>query len=318
MAKQRIGLWVIAATLAASSAGMASGQTYPNKPVRIVASEAGGAGDFVARVIAQGIAGPLGQSVVVENRPLIIDPLIVLKALPDGYTLLLGGTALWIQPLLEKMPYDAVKDFLPISILTISPHVLIVHPSVPVKSVRELIDLAKSKPGALNYASNPIGSSPHLAAELFKSMAGVNFVRIAYKGSAPSLNALLGGEVQLTFVTSGTVAPHLKSDRLRALAVTTLQPTTLFPGMPTVAASLPGYEAVSMLGMFAPAKTPAAIISRLSQEIGRVLRQTEVKEKFSNAGVEAIGSSPEELAAKIKSEGTRTAKLIKDAGIRAE
>jgi tripartite-type tricarboxylate transporter receptor subunit TctC len=243
----------------------------------------------------------------------------VSKAPPDGYTLLIDAASFWIGPLLQETPYDPVKDFAPVTLTDSAPNVLVVNPSLPVKSVKELIALAKARPGELNYGSSSTGSTPHLAAELFNMMAGVKIVRVPFKGSGPAVISLLGGQVQLMFATAGSVAPHVKSGRLRALAVASLQPSALAPGLPTIAASgVPGYEAVAFEGMFAPAKTPVAIIDRLNQEIVRVLNRAEVKERFFNAGVETVGSTPEEFAAAIKSNVAKWGKLIKDAGIRDE
>ena len=203
--------------------------------------------------------------------------------------------------------------------MTILPNVLVVHPSLPVKSVKELIALAKARPGELNYASGGIGAAGHLAAELFKFMAGVNIARIDYKGNAGAVTAIMGGEVQMGFNSAPSVAPHVKSGRLRALAVTSAQPSVLTPGLTTVAASgLRGYESVVMVGIFSPAKTPAAIITRLNQEIVRVLNREDVKEKLLSAGTEAVGNSPEQFLATIKSEMATVGKLIKDTGIRVE
>jgi tripartite-type tricarboxylate transporter receptor subunit TctC len=193
-----------------------------------------------------------------------------------------------------------------------------VHPSLPVKSAGELIALARAKPGELNYGAAP-GGLIHIAAELFKAMAGVNIVYVPYKGGGPALNALIGGQIQLMFPTAGTVAPHLKSERFRALAVTSAQPSQLFPELPTVAATgLPGYEAVSRFAMFAPAKTPEAIVSRLNQETVRVLSRPDLKEKFRNAGIQVVGSTPAELSATMRSDMARLGKVIKASGIRAE
>jgi tripartite-type tricarboxylate transporter receptor subunit TctC len=190
---------------------------------------------------------------------------------------------------------------------------------MPIKSIKELVALAKAKPGELDYASSAIGGTPHLAVELFKHMAGVNIVRIPYKGSAPALIGLMAGEAHMTITDIGLAAPHAKSGKLRALAVTSAQPSTLAPGLPTVTASgVPGYEAIGMTGMFAPARTPAAIINRLNQEILRMLNQPEVKERFLNSGVEPVGSSPEQFAAAVKSDIDKLGKLIRDAGIKSE
>ncbi len=304
----------------ASVAAGADGQDYPNKPIRFVTSEVGGGTDFAARVIGQALSGVIGQQVVVENRPgTIIPARVVATASPDGYTLLLNGSSLLFLPfMMDKLPYDTVKDFTPVTLAHKSPNVLVLHPSVAVTSVKELIELAKAKQGELNYASSGSGSSVHLAAELFKSMAGVNIVRIVYRGSGPAIIGLMSGETFLMFATPGSAAPHVKSGRLKALAVTSAQPSALFPGLPTVASDLPGYESVSTNGVLAPAGTPLAIINRLNQAIVRVLQRPDVKEKFFRAGSEPIGSSPQQFAATIKSEMAKWGKVIRDASIRAE
>ena len=294
-------------------------QDYPNKPIRILTSEAGGAGDVAARMIAQGISGPLGQQVIVDNRGIIAGEMTA-KAPPDGYTLLYYGSTVWLVPFLrDTVPYDPVKDFAPITLANKQAAVLVVHPAVPVSSVKELIELAKAKPGALNYGSGPAGSPNHLQAELFKSMAGVNIVRIPYKGIAPALNDLIAGQLQLMFPSASSVTPHIKSGRMRALAVTSAQPSPMLPGLPSIAGSgLPGYESVFMLGMFAPARTPAAIITRVNQEVVKVLNRTDVKEKFFGMGTESVGSTPEAFAAAIREDMTSMGKVIKDAGIRED
>jgi tripartite-type tricarboxylate transporter receptor subunit TctC len=302
-------------------AGVVSGQEYPNKPIRIVTTAPGGGGDFVSRIIAEGISGPLGQPVIVDNRATgLVASEFVSKAPPDGYTLTVAGGAFWILPLLlRKAPYDVVRDFSPISLLVREVNVVVVVPSLPVNSITELIALAKKKPGALNYASTGVGGTDNLATELFKSMAGVNIVHVPYKGTAPGIAGLLGGEVQMAITDSGNVAAHVKSGRLKALAVTTAEPSTLVPGLPTVAASgLPGYEMVGMTSIFAPAKTPVAIIKRLNQEIVRVLNLPSVRERFFNSGVEVVGSSPEQLAATVDSEIAKDGKIIRDAGIKVD
>jgi len=302
-----------------SGASAVFAQDYPNKPIRIVTSEAGGGNDVQARLVAQGLASALGEQVIVENRPSgVIPGEVVSKAAPNGYTLLLYNNTLWIGPLLQNTPYDMARDFAPITSVTRAPNVLVVNSTLPVKSVAELVALAKAKPGELNYGSSGTGGSNHLAAELFRFMAGVNIVRINYKGAGPALTALLAGELQLMFPTAGAVTPHFKAGRVRALAVTSAEPTALFPGVPTVAAVLPGYESISIYGIFAPAKTPRTIIDKLNQEIVRFLNRTEVKEKFFIAGMEAVGSSPEQFAATVKSEMARMGKVIKEAGIRTE
>jgi tripartite-type tricarboxylate transporter receptor subunit TctC len=309
--------WMLPVGMLALGADVACAQGYPNRVVRIVTSEPGSGNDFVGRIVAQGLTASLGHQVIVDNRGSIAAE-IVAKAPPDGYTLLFYGSSVWLLPFFRSMPYDPVRDLSPISTGMQQAIVLVVHPSLPVKSVKELIALAKARPGELNYSAGTIGATPHLATELFKNMAGVNIVRISYKGTGPSVTALVSGEVHLMFTGMGSVAPHIQSGRLRTLAVTTAQPSALTPGLPTVAASLPGYEFTSVVGFFAPARTPATIVNLLSQEIVRVLNRADVKERLFNSGVEGIGSSPEEFAARVKSDMVKWSKVIKDAGIRGE
>ena len=315
----RLVAWMFAVGVTVLGTGGVSGQTYPSKVIRIVTSAPGGGSDVLSRLIAPGLTETLGQQVIVDNRGSNA-PEIVAKAPPDGYTLLVSGSPLWLLPLLRaNTPWDAVKDFAPITLAVNSPSILVVHPSLPVKSVKELIALAKAKPGELNYASGTPGATPHLAAELFKVMAGVNIVRVGYKGTGPGILGVMSGQVELMFPNAGSVMPHVKSGRLRALAVCNAQPSALVPGLPTVAASgLPGYETVSPQAVLAPAKTPVTLVNRLHQEIVRVLNRADVKERLFNSGGEAVGNSPEEFAAKMKSDIARTGKLIKDAGIREE
>jgi tripartite-type tricarboxylate transporter receptor subunit TctC len=227
---------------------------------------------------------------------------------------------MWIVPFLQEgITYDPVRDFAPVTMVVRSPNVLVIHPSVAANSVKELIALAKAKPGVLNYGSSVAGGSPHLAAELFKAMAGINIVRVPYRGVAQAVTDLLAGQVQLMFPTAASGMPHAKAGKLRALAVTSAQPSATYPELPTVAASgLPGYELVAMQGMLAPARTPAAIVNRLQQEVARYLGRAEIKEKFLSTGSEAIGDTPAQFAATIKADMARMGKLIKDAGIRME
>ncbi len=314
---------IVASVAMFLAADFALAQSYPSKPIRLVTAEAGGGNDFTARLIVQGLAGSLGQQVVIDNRggaggAIAAD--LVAKARPDGYTLLLYANNIWIIPLLRSnVPYDPVRDFSPITWAAKSPNVVVVHSSVPVKSIHELVAYAKARPGELNYGSGGTGASTHLAVELFKSMTGVDIVRVSFRGNAPALNALIGGQIQVMFATTGSVAPHLHAGRLRALAVTSAQPSALAPGLPTVAsAGLPGYESIQIYGVFAPTGTPAAIVKRLNQEIVRVLGRTDVKERFLASGVETVGSSPGELAATMKSEIVRVGRVIKEAGIRAD
>ena len=300
-------------------AGIVSGQDYPNKPVRIVTSGIGGGADFIARIVAQGIAGPLGQEVVVVNFPSgLIPGQTVSRAPADGYTLLITGNSLWLGRLLnDNVPYDGAKDFAPITWTSMAPNILVVHPALPVKSVKELIALAKARPGELNFTISSMGGSGHLATELFMTMAGVKLVRVAYKSGSQEITDLMSGQVQLAFSNAASVAPHLKSGRLKPLAVTSPKPSAQAPDLPTIAASLPGYETIGITGIYAPAKTPAAIINRLNREIVRFINQPDAKEKLLNAGQEIVGSSPNVLATTMKSEMAKWNKLIKDAGITA-
>ncbi len=309
----------VALGVAVLNGSVAIAENFPAKPIRVLTSSVGGGGDFAARLIADRLRTGMGWSVVVDNRPTIVEREIVHHATPDGYTILLLSSSLWVIPMLQKTPYDPVRDFTPITITDRIPCIVVAHPSLPANSIKELIALAKSKPGALNYASGATGSSSHLPAELFKYMAGVNIVRIPYSGAGPAVNALIGNQVQLMFATSGSVAQHVKSARLKALAVTTAKPTPLVPGVPTVAASgLPGYEAVAMNVMFAPAKTPASVITTLNQNIVKVLNQDDVREKFFNIGSDVVASTPQELSATMKAEIASMGKVIRDAGIHAD
>ena len=314
----RFVIGTVSVGASAFGAGLVCAQNYPDKPIRIITSQPGGGNDFTARLIAQGLTGPLGQQVIVDNRAGgVLTSEVVAKALPDGYTLLVNGGTHWIGPLLRDAPYDPVRDFSPISMVDRAPLVLVVHPSLPVKSVKDLINLAKAKPGMLNYATGSTGSSNHLASELFRTMAGLNMVRVPYKGNIQAVTSVVAGESQLMFSNTPSVAPHLISRKVRALAVSSVEPSPLVPGVPTVAASgLPGFESIAVTGMFAPAKTPNAIINRLDQEIVRVLQRADVKQKFFDTGVEVVGSPPEALTAFIKSDMSALGKVIKDAGIK--
>jgi tripartite-type tricarboxylate transporter receptor subunit TctC len=301
----------------AGADGLAA-QAYPNKYIRLLAAEAGGGNDLVARLIAQGISQPLGQQIIVENRPARVVGELAAKATNDGYTLLMASSTFLFAPLFEETKYDATKDFSPISMVATAPNILVVHPTVPVKSVQELIALAKSKPGTLNYGTGGTGSSLHLAAELFKQMAGVDIVRINYKGTGPAVNDLLGGQVQMVFATAQAVMQHVGSGRLRALAVTSPQPSALAPRLPTVAASgLPGYEMEALYAILAPAGAPATVIRKLNEVVVHYLTQANVKERLLNIGIESAPGSPRELSERMKSELAKIAELVKTAGMRA-
>ncbi len=296
----------------------AQAQTYPNRPVRIISSEPASTNDVVARLIAQGLTESLGQQVIVDNRGLRAIE-IVAGSQPDGYTLLAYGSPVWVLPFLRKnVPWDPIKSFSPVTWTTNSPNILVVHPSVPAKSVKDLIALAKAKPGALNYSTSSPGASAHLAGALFTSMTGLKIVPIGYKGTTSALNGVVVGETQMMFATAAAVAPHVTAGRLRSLAVTSDQPTDLAPGLPTVAAAgVPGYEASLVLGVLAPAKTPSEIVERLNKEIVRQLRENVVKERLFRLGVDVKATTQAEFANKIKSEIEKWGKAIKDAGIQA-
>lgn len=299
-------------------AATCSAQDYPTRPLRIVTSEAGGGNDFQARFVARGLSTALGQQVIVENRPSgVIPGDIVAKANPNGYTLLFYNNTLWTVPLMQAAPYDPLKDFAPIITVGNAPNVLVVNAALPAKSVAELIALAKARPGELNYGSAAAGASNHLAAELFKALARVDIVRVGYKGAAQALNDLIAGQLQLMFPTAGAAAAHVQARRVRALAVTGSEPSSLAPGLPTVAATVPGYESISIYGLFVPARTPQSIVERLHRETAKVLAAAELREKFSSAGVEVIGDAAPLLATRVKAEMARLGKVIREAGIRA-
>ncbi len=295
-------------------------QSYPNKTIRIVTTGTGGGSDFAARLIAGGLSGRLGQQVVVENRSAGILPAeIVSKATPDGYTLVLYASSLWIVPLLQNVSFDPIKDFSPITLALATPNVVAVNSILPVKSIGELIVFAKSRPGQLNYGSSGTGSANHLAGELFKSMAGVDLIRINYKNVSESVKDLIAGQVHIMFINAPTVMPHVTSGKLRVLAVASTKPSPLVPDLPTVSASgLAGYESVSTFCMFAPASTPESIIRRLNREIVDYINLEDVKNRLFKAGIEVVGSSPGELAELMKSDMNKFGKIIKDAGIRAD
>ncbi|HEX2825095.1 MAG TPA: tripartite tricarboxylate transporter substrate binding protein [Burkholderiales bacterium] len=296
-------------------------QTYPAKPIRIVTAEPGGGNDFTARTIGQAIGGRLGQPWVVDNRGGaggLIAAEIVARAPADGYTLLVYAGNIWTIPLLQpNVRYDPLRDFAPISWAARSPNTLVVHPSLLVKSVQELIALARAKPGALSYGSGGTGASTHFAAELFKSMTRTDILRVTYRGNGPALTDLVAGNIQVMFSPTGAATPHVKSGRVRAIAVTSIEPTPLAPGLPTIAsAGLPGYESIQIYGVYAPAKTAEAIVRRLNEAVVAVVGVSEVRERFLNSGMEPVGSTPAELASAMKTDMARLARLVKEAGIR--
>jgi tripartite-type tricarboxylate transporter receptor subunit TctC len=302
-------------------AAFSFGQEFPVRPIRMVSAEPGGSSDVAARILAHGVTALLGQQVIVDNRGAASAPgELVARARPDGYTILVHGGAFWMQPLMRRnVPYDVSKDFLPVTQASYSPTLVVVHPSVPVTSIKELISLARARPGQLNYAMGSVGSQNHLASELFKSMAGVNMVGIGYRGNGPAVNAMIAGQTQVMFATASSVIPHIKSGRLRALAVASTRPTPLAPDLPTVASfGLPGFEAGSTTAVFAPARTPGEIISRLNRDCVAYLKTADARERYLNVGAEAVGSTPEELSALFGAETARMGKVLAAIGFRPE
>jgi tripartite-type tricarboxylate transporter receptor subunit TctC len=307
---------------AASTAAFA--QNYPVRTVRIVVPYApGGNTDFTARVIATKLTDVFGQQVVVENRAggaTNIGSDIVAKAVPDGYTLLMGGASNAINmSLYQKLPYDTLRDFAPISLCVKGANVLAVHPSVPVKNVKELIALAKTKPGKLNYASSGLGSSNQMAGELFKLMAGVNIVHVPYKGNSPALTDTIGGQVEMIFSGVPLLVPHIQAGRIRAIGIGSLKRFPALPDVPTINESgLKGYEATTWFGLMAPVKVQKEIVSRLNVEVGKILASTDVSERFINEGVEPIGGTPEFFTTFIRDEIAKYAKVVKAASLKGE
>jgi len=305
-----------------STAALAA-ESYPVRPVRLVVPFApGGPSDIIGRFLAQKLTETLGQSVVVDNRGSaggIVGFEIAAKAVPDGYTLLLGGgSGLTQNPSLYlKLPYDAIRDLQPITQLTNGANLLSVHPSVQAKSVQDLIALAKAKPGQINFAS--AGTGNRLASELFKIQAGLDIVNVPYKGTGQAITDLVGGQVQMMMINTIAALPQVKAGKLRGLAVTTLKRSTVLPETPTMAESgLPAFEVNSWHGFFGPAKLPPSMVARLNADMVKILNSPEVKERFASVGVEPVGSSPQELAAYIRSETAKWAKVIKQAGIKPE
>ena len=314
---------IAAAVLSACAAG-AFAQSYPAQPIRVIVPQPpGGSTDLVARPLAKQVPDAMGQSIVVENRPgagSLIGTDLVAKAAPDGYTLLMVAASFTINPSLHKsLPFDPVNDFTPISLLSSFPNLLVVHPSVPVKSVQELIALARAKPGALNYGSSGVATGTHLSMEMFKHMAGVNIVHVPFKGGPPSVTGLVSGQVQVNMATISTAMPHVKSGALRALAVSTSKRSSALPDIPTVAeAGLPGYDYSSWVGLLAPAKTPRAVLDRLASESARGVQTAETKKILALEGADPVGSTPEEFAALIRRELAGWRKVVEAAGIKAD
>ena len=316
---------LMALALLAVGVGTALAQAYPSRQIRIVVPFAAGAGvlDIMARLVGQHLGASLGQQVVIDKRPGaggIVGAEVVAKAEPDGYTLLMGNTALVVSPYLyAKLPFEPLADFVPVTLVNSAPLLLVVHPSVPVQSVKELIAYAKARPGQLNYGSGGVGSTPYLATELLKAMAGIDVVHVPYKGGAPALADLVAG--QLTFMIEnvpGTM-PLVKSGKLRALAITSAQRSPLAPDLPTMAeAGVPDYEMVGWNGVFVAKGTPAEIVARLNSDLAKVLRLPDVKEQMATLGAEPGGDSTPAFGAFVKAESARWGRIIKERGIRPE
>jgi tripartite-type tricarboxylate transporter receptor subunit TctC len=302
----------------------AHAQPYPSKPIRLIIAQApGSATDVVSRVVGNKLAEGLGQQLVIDARPGAGGTLgteLAARAAPDGYTLFMANNSTHGSnpALYAKLSYDAVKDFAPVIYVVATPYVLSVHPSLPAKSVKELVALAKLRPGQINYASAGNGSTHHLSGELLKMMAGIDIVHIPYKGSSPAIAALIGGEVSIMFATVTGIQPQIKAGRARGLAVTTPQRSAMMPDLPTMAETLPGFEMLSWFGLLAPAGTPPAVVARVNTETAKVLANADVRALLAAQGFEVISGTPEQFGDYIKSEIAKVSKLAKATGIKAE
>jgi tripartite-type tricarboxylate transporter receptor subunit TctC len=314
-----------ALTLLLPLAATAQNIAYPSKPVRLVVPAApGGGADFLARIVGQRLTEQTGQSFVVDNRAGASGTIaadLTAKSAADGYTLLLGqSTSIAIAPhLYPKLPYDTLRDLKPVTLVAEVPNILVVHPSVPATSVKELIALAKAKPGTLNFGSAGSGAPSHLAGEMFKSAAGVSLVHVPYKGAGPATNDLLAGQIQIMFAPMVAVLPQVKAGKLRALAVTSAKRSAAVPDLPTLAESgLNDFAIVSWFGFFVPAATPQAIIDKLYQETAKALKHAETVERFAKEGAESEGLTPAQFTSYVIQESTRYAKVVKDNNIKAD
>ena len=293
-------------------------------PVRfVVGFTPGGPSDILARALAEKLAAPLGQPVVVENRPGAGGNLaaeVVAKSAPDGNTWLLGNNSILAtnHALYSRLGYDPLKDFAPVALVAIQPNILVVHPSVPAGSVREFIAYAKAHPGKLNYASSGAGAAAHLAGELFKAMTGVEMVHVPYKGAQPALTDVIAGQCQLMFATSASVIPYIRAGRLRALAVTTAQRSASVPELPTIAETVPGFEAITWHGVVVPSATPPAAVERLNRAINAALADKQLLERLNGLGAEVAPGSPHDFAAYIAREIPKWTKVVRDSGAKAE
>ena len=317
-------VFAVMAGVCAMAGVVHAAETYPSRPIRmIVAYPPGGGTDQVGRVLADQLTVTLGQNVVVDNRGGAtgnIGTELAARAVPDGYTLLMGNVApnAVNVSLFKKLGFDPVKDFAPVSLVAVTPNILVAHPSMPVKTIKELIAYAKAKPGTLNFPSAGVGSSSHLAGEMLKSLAGISMVHIPFKGGGPALVAVIAGEVQIMFATMPAAMPHVKSGKVKPVAVTTAKRSQAMPELPTIAESgVKGYEASTWYGLLAPARTPPAIVTRLHADTVKILAGP-TRQRLEAQGFEPEGGTPTEFAAYIKTEIVKWAKVIKDAGIPAE
>jgi len=311
------------AALASTSAAFA--QAYPSRPIRFIVPFAAGAGvlDIMARLVGQHLGQNVGQQVMIDNRPGAggnVGAEVAAKAAPDGYTMLMGAVAVVVSPYLyATLPFDALSDLVPVTQVNSAPLMLIVHPSLPVNSVAELIAYAKARPGQLNYGSGGVGSTPFLATELFKSMAGIDVVHVPYRGGAPALADLVAGQLSFMIENVPGTLPFVKDGKLRALAITSRQRLALVPELPTMEeAGVKGYEMIGWNGIFVPRATPPEIVTRLSTELVKVLRSPEVREQMAKLGAVPVGTTPAEFAAFVTAESQRWGKIIKDLGIKPE
>ncbi len=316
---------VCAAVVLAACAATASAQNYPNRLIRLVVPwTPGGAADILSRTVAQKMSENVGQQVLVDNRPGangIIGTEFAARAPADGYTLLMGATGpnSVLPSLAPKLPYDALKDFAPVSLIATTTYVLSVHPTMAVNSVKELVALAKSKPGQFTFASPGSGTPNHLSGEMFKAAAGIDIQHVPYKGSAPAMTDVMGGQVTMTFENIAPSLPHIKAGKLKPLGITAAKRSALLPDVPTIAESgFPGFQAVGWFGILAPRNTPAPVISQLNAEIVRILRLPEVRERLLALGVEVHGSTPEEFDAFGRAEIEKWAKVVKTANVRLD
>jgi tripartite-type tricarboxylate transporter receptor subunit TctC len=317
------GPMIVALTLLFS--GEVLGQVYPTRPIRLVVPSSAGAGvtDIMARLLGRHLSARIGQQIVIDNRPGasgILGSEVVSRAAPDGYTLLIANVSLVVNPFLyPKMPYDPLADFMPVTMVNSAPLLLVVHPSIAARSVTELITYAKSHPGQLNYGSGGLGSTPYLAAELFKSLSGIDVLHVPYKGGAPALSDLVGGQLSFMIENMPGTMPYVIAGTLRAIAITSPQRSPLAPELPTmIEAGVPGYEMSGWNGIFAVKGTPPEIVERLHSEVAKILRSPEVRRELTALGAEPVGDTPDEFGAFLKADMARWGRIIQENGIRSD